>query len=408
MLSSVEGLPTLVVSGVVALVVLVFRKEIVKLVDWVVSFKQISKTKEGYALIGATEPERQPPEQPTREIAASATNVTKLPTAEIQTPEPDDGNWLRDLTERKYDLALAHLQTRLQRAPDVDETARLRSFIAHVKFERDHAEGAREFEQVISEFPTKDYPYMWYGLSYGWRDLPGKAIDVLSRGLERADRKAPLWDSLSDMYVRLGDDDSAIEAAKKGVIADPMYSQNYLNLAAVYARTKDVAVAREWYLQALLKSDGSEKVLAAYAAFLADSGLRDEAILRYNHLIGSFPQNTAYRTLLGNQYVEAKLHDLALEQYIVANRLADSKEAWIIGNIGNVYNNRGFHALAMEYLQKAIELAPDSQYAHERLAVAMKKHQEETAKLGEILTKARHALSSSEDPKVPAVPAGKT
>jgi Tfp pilus assembly protein PilF len=216
---------------------------------------------------------------------------------------------------------------------------------------------------------------------------------IFSRALDAVALKAQIFDSLSDAYVQAGDDVKAIEAASRGVAADPSYWENHLNLAAIYARRKEIANARDWFLKALQGSNNAERVLASYAAFLAENKVSEEAMLRYQQLTGLFPDNATYHTLLGNLYLTADLSDCALSEYLIADKKTGSKEAWILGNIGNLYNNKGFHTIAIDYLKKALSVDPESQYAHERLASAMKKRDDERKKLEATIVDARKSLT---------------
>jgi tetratricopeptide (TPR) repeat protein len=136
-------------------------------------------------------------------------------------------------------------------------------------------------------------------------------------------------------------------------------------------------------------------VLERYAKFLSDSGLTAEAILRYQELVIRNPENATYRVLLGNAYLAAGLNSHALAAYMKGNELAGEKEGWILGNIGNILKNQGFHGEAIKYLNKAVERNPDSQYAHERLAQAQKLELEETERLSALLQEARASLGAT-------------
>lgn len=52
---------------------------------------------------------------------------------------------------------------------------------------------------------------------------------------------------------------------------------------------------------------------------------------------------------------------------------AESSSQWITANIGNLLINKDFPTEACEYLERAVKLEPHSEYAHERLASALRK-----------------------------------
>lgn len=73
--------------------------------------------------------------------------------------------------------------------------------------------------------------------------------------------------------------------------------------------------------------------------------------------------------------------------------MAKGKQAWIIANIGNLYRNRGFYREAIHYFNRALDLMPENEYAHERLAQSMKLRDEEEKKFAELSKQARRKLA---------------
>ena len=101
------------------------------------------------------------------------------------------------------------------------------------------------------------------------------------------------------------------------------------------------------------------------------------------------PKSQNYWTLYGNTCLLLDLNNKAMIAYKKGNDLAKEKEGWILGNIGNLYNNIGLHEKAIHYLNSAIEKETSSKFAHERLASSIKKRDEETAKHSDLIKKGR-------------------
>ena len=382
----------------VGILLFLFRAEIRKLVDWVVRFKRIAKSKEGYSLEGASEPEKAP--QPVvdgeREAVAAADAIS------TSSSEPGAmDTWLKAYSENRFDEAVSLLEAEYQRATDVEEKSSFKSLIGRVKFEQNSAAGIAYFENLIREDPTRAEPYDWWALAYLRWSLPEKCLAVIDRGLAAAHGKARLLDTKSDCLLALGRIDDAIEAASQGVQEDASYVRNYSNLARLHLKKGDKETARAWYLRALDASEGNESVLAEYATFLADNNYMAETILRYQDLMNRDPKNSRYRSLAGNAYLMAGLNSRALGAYQKANELAEEKEGWILANIGNALHNRGFHAEAIKYLRRALELDPASQYAHERLAQAQQGDADEDKKTESLLDEARQTLNKERTPSKP-------
>jgi tetratricopeptide (TPR) repeat protein len=91
-----------------------------------------------------------------------------------------------------------------------------------------------------------------------------------------------------------------------------------------------------------------------------------------------------------------------LNAYKEASKLAEDKQGWILANIGNILKNQGFYAESIKYLQRALELESESQYAHKRLAEAQQLEEDETKKLESLLADAQKALTRKGEASAPA------
>lgn len=389
------GLMTVVAVGIL---LILFRAQIRQLVNWIVGFKRIAKSKEGYSLEGASEPEK----APVPVVDAPRDAVAAADAISTSSSEPGEADtWFKAYSENRFDDAVSLLEVEVQRATDVEVKSNFKSAIGYVKLEQNSAGGIAYFENLIREDPTKAYPYDWWAMQYLRWNLPEKCLAVIDRGLAAAHGKAMLLDTKSDCLLALGRIDDAIAAASQGVQEDVSYVANYSNLARLELKKGDKETARAWYLRALDASDGNEAILAEYARFLGNNGYVSETILRYRDLMNRDPKNSTYRTLAGNAYVVADLSSRALQAYQKANELAGEKEGWILANIGNIFNNRGFYAEAIKFFHRALELDPASQYAHERLAQAQQLEADEDKKVESLLDEARQTLNKEGMPSKP-------
>jgi len=397
MLDSLKPFVSLVTVVVVGVLLVIFRAEIRKLVDWLVRVKRVAKTKEGYSL-EAGEPEKAPlpPSHAARELVVQSAEAVPL----LAVPEATD-TVHKAVADKRYDDAISLLEAEAESAPGLEAKLNIMGVIGYVKFEQDPTTGLAYFEGLIRDHPTKFQPYQWWALTYKWKRLPEKCLAVIERGLGAVQDKAKLLDTKSECLLDLGRLEDAIAAALKGVEANRAYSANYVNLAKCYSINGDKDIARSWYLRALDVSEGSEDILVEYAEFLSKNGYIAEAVLRYQDLVSQRPDNPHDRALLGNAYLAADLNSRAFSAYQAASKLAEDKQGWILANIGNVLRYRGFYAEAIKYLQKALELEPDSQYAHERLAQAQQLEADEGERMESLLAEARQALSTTDTPREP-------
>lgn len=390
---------SLLITILVAVLLFVFRAEVRKLVDWIISFKRVSRTSEGFS-IEATQPDVAPVEEEKREQAIVVAQPARSLSASEPKKDEKEDTWTLAYKEKRYDDAIRLLDAELQKTTDLEKQILTKSIIAHIKFQQNTAEGPKYFEQLIRDLPKDFQPYEWYALTYQWRGLFEKAISVVDRGLELAESKAQLWRIKSDCLAALGHESEAITAASKSVEADPSDADGYIKAAQIHQRRGEIEAARVWYKRGLAATNASESIVRVYARFLSENGLNEEAVLRYEDLVARQPANPEYNTLLGNAYLNAGFNNLALETYKKGDELAQGEQGWIVANIGNILKNQGLFTEAVARLKKAVELEPESQYAHERLAQAQKLESDEAGKLSDLLRRAKQEVSEQSTPKL--------
>ncbi|MDM1407569.1 TIR domain-containing protein [Myroides sp. DF42-4-2] len=109
------------------------------------------------------------------------------------------------------------------------------------------------------------------------------------------------------------------------------------------------------------------------------------ALYILNKISNDRNKNSEYFAYLGNACLNLELNNKSMLFYKKANEFAESKESWIISNIGNMLKNLNLFEEAKEYLKKAIEINPDSDYAHNRLSETIRLENEENKKYQEYI-----------------------
>ncbi len=385
---------TIVVAVVILILGFLFKAEVKKLISWLVSFKRISKTSDGYAL----EPGTEPPDR------ATTTNSAELErsraTKEIEPPAQDDvaGNpedWI-DLSLRgNYEKALAVLERELAAAEDDGERIQIRSYKGNVLFERDAEEGKRYFEELILTHPANEHVYLWYSLSYYFSGGHSEALAVVDRGLERLPESVRLIEAKAETLVRSGREEAAIDVLRAALRRHETSGSLYIALARRLEQQKaDTHDVEEVLRSGLLKNPSSEQIRAKLASLLWETDRSEEALVQYKTLLMIDHEDPNYWSMLGNVYLSLELFDLSLAAYENARALTDGKEAWIIANIGNLYSRRGLYTKAIAHLREAVEIEPGSEYAQDRLAKAMAAKKAEGANAEEAERSGRKSSAS--------------
>jgi Flp pilus assembly protein TadD len=81
-------------------------------------------------------------------------------------------------------------------------------------------------------------------------------------------------------------------------------------------------------------------LLFSYAELLRDHFDKKLSLVPFEKLLHLTPNNPKYLSLRANVLLDLDFNDMAMRDYQHANELAKEEEGWILGNIGNLYNNR--------------------------------------------------------------------
>ncbi|MEY2482704.1 MAG: hypothetical protein QOK24_1232 [Verrucomicrobiota bacterium] len=304
------------------------------------------------------------------------------------TKESHEENWTVAFASKDYDKAERLVQAKLEKTKDPKVRAENEGFLGVIKFERNANEGTRYFEQRLTESPTMADLYMWFAYSYNWAGLYEQALTVFERGIQSADEKADLIAGKAFVLKKLSRASESTETYEAGITRFPQSEGLYLDLAQHYLDTGAAQKARNCLVRGIQALPRSEGLLSKYAILLYDNRNYPGTISVYHRLVAQSPDNATYHTLLGNAYLMLELHNLAYECYLKADQLAESREGWIVANIGNVLSNRGFTSAAITKFKDSLRLDPDAQYSHERLARAMTLKAAEDGRLRQLLESA--------------------
>lgn len=380
MVETIKSFQSLIITALIILALLFFRNEVKKLIDWIVSFKKLSKTKNGYQVSAEAESNglSSKPEELSSQKAIQKIELTE------HKDEEKKQMWFEAFFDKEYDKAVELLKEEIETETDEDRRVKLKAFIGTVKFKKDKRIGIEYFEDLIKEQEKKTEAYYWYAKSYHNMENYESAIAVAKRGIDAKEGWPVLHELYADCLVYYKRQIEAIEFLGENLNRYPETPSSYLKIADILIQLDMKDLARDCCRAGITHCPTDEGLLEKYAGILHEMNEHKESMSIYSRLTDLKPEESKYWTFLGNQYLMIQLNDLALEAYKKANQLANEKQGWIIGNIGNLMKNRGFYTEGASYLKRAVEINPESQYGHERLAEALKQSKEERDKGNEI------------------------
>jgi tetratricopeptide (TPR) repeat protein len=223
-----------------------------------------------------------------------------------------------------------------------------------------------------------------------------QAIELLKSSEQSIRNNPGIVVELANCYIDLDEHEQAIELLSKFESdSDPDIA---LALANILEDQEKMKEALDTVHNFYIKHPNNKSLRYKYARLAQEFELHSVALYLLDDLLLEDQNSIEYWGYLGNSCLALDLYDKALVAYRRAEALVDenSNGQWIVSNIGNLLNYRGFHSEACDYLQKAITMNSDSDYAHDRLASSLKNKDEQLKEYRKKVAEGRRAIRAKE------------
>lgn len=298
----------------------------------------------------------------------------------------DDFLWIDLYFEKKYLECIEELEKQIKKETDSQKILNLKLRIAEVNWLINPMEGDKEFKKLIEKNKLNPSPYLWYINTLLQNDIYEGVPSLIENGITIIPESKDDFISIkADYFVRIGEEQTAKESLENS-IAEVKSVKLYLKLVDLHT---DMKISHKIIHEAFLNYPTDEQIILKYADIAYNLGLNEISLFLHDKLIKINKNNSSYWTTLGNTFLNLGLHNRAMVSYQKGDELAESNQAWILGNIGNLYNVVELQSKAIEYLELALKKDEKSEYAHNRLSTAIKKKEKEDKKIEELLKKGR-------------------
>lgn len=203
------------------------------------------------------------------------------------------------------------------------------------------------------------------------------AREDLTQALEHYGRYVAKHPHIAKGYVGLGYALSeqghwaqAIEALQQAVEMDASSAGSYFMLGRAYWQQHELQAAENAWARAHLLDPQLEPLYGDYGLLLFKNGKIQQALALMEAGIARFPQNSQLQFYLGNLLAEMGNYAMAAQRYRAAVKLGDLSPG-LFDSMGAVFIQLGLHDEAIEVLQKAKALAPDSATAASNYLLAI-------------------------------------
>jgi len=378
MLQTLLEFKSIIITCLLFLGLLIFRREFNKFLDWIVSFRRIAGAKGGYKVSAETETPGSPSESKVKEKADRLSE--KKTVNNLEDKPAKEKSWVSFYLKRDYDKALEILEKDLNSEHDDENRNKTIGWIGLIKFEKDSLKGIEYFEEAIRQTQGSSNVYHMYALSYYFKDKYDQAINIIKKGIDSNPTEFFLYRFLADCLVRESREIEAVEMLFEQLKQNAEIPVHYTKIAEILSDMGKNELARDCCRSGIKHCPDDTLLLEKYGSIVSEMEDYKEAMFVYLRLTIKKPKEAKFWVLLGNQYFMLSFNDLSLEAYKKGNELAKESEEWIISNVGNLMKNRGFYTEGVSYLKKAISIDPNSQFAHERLSQALKSADDEVKK----------------------------
>ena len=227
---------------------------------------------------------------------------------------------------------------------------------------------AREvYERVLKDHPDIADAYLQMGrLLRADRDYE-TAIQVLRNGIEKVEKKGPLYKELVDTYLEVRDTNSATEALGEILKIDQKDNETRLRLAHLL---KSRGYLDDAYAQyEILYKNGyiPDEMILAYSEVLRDRGKFDDALRELELLRQKTPDSVDVLVRIGSVQIEQGKLDEAEENL---SKCATDKPNFELTYyfLGRLYERKGRVKDALDNYRRALQLDPAHDDARFRFA----------------------------------------
>lgn len=223
-----------------------------------------------------------------------------------------------------------------------------------------------------------------------------KAMEVLMAAKSAFPRDASITQAIARCHSDAEDNTRAIAELQQ--FGPSNFPDIAIDLAEAFERDEKFEDALR-VIQRCHANHPSHKALRyKYARLAQELDKHAIALVLLNSLTQENPESIEYWGYLGNSCLQLDLYDMALFSYRAAEQLMEPEQdsQWIVSNIGNLFNNKGLPTEACNYLERALKFDTRSEYAHDRMAGALKKKAAEKKQFEQVRAEGKRQIREAE------------
>ncbi|WP_223503697.1 TIR domain-containing protein [Pseudomonas sp. GL-RE-29] len=286
--------------------------------------------------------------------------------------DSESRDWLLNFIDEKYDEAKATLQNELESLSGETALSR-KAWILYCDFKLRNDGNIDALINYAKEHFELSGVQSIVAAFLRMEGYVTNAIELLTSVQEKRPKDTEIAMALALCHSDGTDIASAIAELQR--VGPDEFPEVAIRLAETLEREENTSEALSVVMRCYAKHPSHKELRFKYARLAQELGKDNIAAYLLDRLTHDNPNSIEYWGYLGNSCLQLDLFDKALYSYRRAEKLmnAEYSSQWITANIGNLFINKDLPSEACEYLDRAVKLESDSEYAHERLASALRK-----------------------------------
>jgi tetratricopeptide (TPR) repeat protein len=288
----------------------------------------------------------------------------------------EEREWIHYFIQKKYQEAKSALEAKIK-SQTGDDALKTQSWIHYCSLKLDESDGITNLLEFSKKNKNSAVVQQTVARILRLESYLSQAIKLLKSVEQSIINYSLIVTELAHCHIELGEREEAIKLLKQlEVESDPQLA---LLLADTLENHGNKKEALNIIHNCYIRNPKSKPLQYKYARLAQELDLQNVALYFLDALTNEEENSIDYWGYLGNACVALDLYDRALVAYRRAEALIDQEGdgEWIVSNIGNILNYRGFSSEACQYLQKAISMNPDSKYSHDKLAHSLRSRDKE-------------------------------
>lgn len=294
-----------------------------------------------------------------------------------ESSEPSESrSWFHDFFDKKYSEARQSLLEEIPKQTG-DDALIYQAWVLLCEY---HLGGETDISPIIA-FAEKysEKPNIQVNVAHILRleKRASAAMSILANAQTNYPKDATIIRAIALCHSDSQDNESAIAELQN--FGPEQFPDVAIDLAEAFERETKITEALQIIQKCFVNHPAHIALRYKYARLAQEKDLHEVAVALLWSLSVEDPGSIEYLGYLGNSCLRLELYDQALQAYRKAEALMkpDDSSQWIVSNIGNLFNNKGLPSEAIRYLERALKNEPMSEYAHDRMAGALKKRSAE-------------------------------